>query len=137
MTTTPRAPSAKRGDVVLVLFPSSDLRTARRRPALVVQADNLRTGLAQLIVAMITSRMFRAGHPSRVTIFVSSPPGQQSGLLADSVVMTDNLATIAEAAIDRVIGSLPMRDVDAALAHTLGFAPSPPLPAATPTRAQR
>jgi mRNA-degrading endonuclease toxin of MazEF toxin-antitoxin module len=34
-----------RGDVVLVLFPESNLRTAKRRPALVVQADNLATGL--------------------------------------------------------------------------------------------
>ncbi|MFB2894590.1 type II toxin-antitoxin system PemK/MazF family toxin [Aerosakkonemataceae cyanobacterium BLCC-F50] len=33
--------SYNRGDVVLVLFPNSDLRTAKRRPALVVQADNL------------------------------------------------------------------------------------------------
>ncbi len=30
-----------RGDVVQVLFPNSNLRTAKRRPALVVQADNL------------------------------------------------------------------------------------------------
>ena len=34
-----------RGDVVLVLFPDSNLRTAKRRPALVVQADNLGTRL--------------------------------------------------------------------------------------------
>jgi mRNA interferase MazF len=34
-----------RGDVVLVLFPDSNLVTAKRRPALVVQADGLRTGL--------------------------------------------------------------------------------------------
>jgi len=33
--------------------------------------------------------------------------------------MTDNLATVAEAAIDRVIGMLPMADVDPALRHTL------------------
>ncbi|MEG4582574.1 hypothetical protein QUA71_23605 [Microcoleus sp. MON1_C5] len=33
-----------RGDVVLVLFPSSDLRTAKRRPASIVQANNLGTG---------------------------------------------------------------------------------------------
>jgi len=52
--------------VVLVLFPHSDLRTAKTRPALVVQADNLETGLPQIIVAMITSRMFRANYPSRV-----------------------------------------------------------------------
>jgi mRNA-degrading endonuclease toxin of MazEF toxin-antitoxin module len=32
----------KRGEVVLVLFPDSNLRTAKRRPALVIQADNLK-----------------------------------------------------------------------------------------------
>jgi mRNA interferase MazF len=68
---------------------------------------------------MITSRLFRANHPSRVTIFLSTPEGQQSGLLTDSVVMTDNLATIAESEIDRVIGTLPMAEIDVALRHTL------------------
>jgi mRNA-degrading endonuclease toxin of MazEF toxin-antitoxin module len=32
----------ERGDVVLVLFPDSNLRTAKRRPALVVQAKQSR-----------------------------------------------------------------------------------------------
>lgn len=58
----------KRGDVVLMLFPHSDLRTAKTRPALVVQADNLQTGLPQVIVAMITSQMFRSRHQSRVIV---------------------------------------------------------------------
>ena len=111
----------KRGDVVLVLFPHSNLRTAKLRPALVVQADDLQTGLPQVIVAMITSRLSRANHPSRVTVLLSTPEGQQSGLLTDSVVMTDNLATISEMEIDRVIGSLPMPEVDTALRHTLGL----------------
>lgn len=111
----------KRGDIVLVLFPHSDLKTAKVRPALVVQADNLQTGLPQLIVAMITSRMFRADHPCRVTVHLSSPDGEQSGLLTDSVIMTDNLATVAEPEIDRVIGLLPMKNVDSALRHTLGL----------------
>jgi hypothetical protein len=35
--------------------------------------------------------------------------------------MTDNLATIIEAAIERVIGSLPMQPIDVALRHTLGL----------------
>lgn len=117
----PPKPVYKRGDVILVLFPHSDLRTAKPRPALVVQADNLQTGLLQVIVAMLTSRLFRASHPSRVTVLHSSPEGLQSGLLADSVVMTDNLATIAENEIDRVIGTLPMATVDIALRHTLGL----------------
>lgn len=114
-------PIYKRGDVVLALFPHSSLRTAKTRPALVVQADNLLTGLPQVIVAMITSRLFRAGHPSRVRILLSTPVGRQSGLLTDSVVMTDNLATVAESEIYRVVGSLPMSAVDAALRHSLGL----------------
>jgi mRNA interferase MazF len=87
----------------------------------VVQANDLDPGLPQVIVAMITSKMFRAHHPSRVAVTLSAPEGQRSGLLADSVVMTDNLATITEAAVERVIGSLSMQRIDAALRHTLGL----------------
>ncbi|MCH8224926.1 MAG: type II toxin-antitoxin system PemK/MazF family toxin [Chloroflexi bacterium] len=118
---TAQSPSHSRGDVVLVLFPHSSLRVARPRPALVIQANDLETGIPQVIVAMITSRLFRANHPSRVTVLLSSQEGQRSGLLTDSVVMTDNLATIALTEIDRVIGSLPSRRIDAALRHTLGL----------------
>ncbi len=114
-------PDYKRGDVVLVLFPHSDLRTTKFRPALIVQADDLQTGLSQVVVAMITSRLLRANHPSRVTVLLSAPAGRQTGLLTDSIVMTDNLATVAELEIDRVIGSLPMSKVDIALKHTLGL----------------
>ncbi len=111
----------KRGDVVLVLFPNSDLHTANPRPALIVQADNLQTGLTQVIVAMITSRLLRANHRSRVEVLLNTAEGQQSGLLSDSIVMTDNLATVTESAIDRRIGTLPMDKVDLSLHHTLGL----------------
>ncbi len=111
-----------RGDVVLVLFPDSNLRTAKRRPAIVVQADGLNTGLSQTIVAMITSNMGRAGHLSRVSVSRASSQGQQMGLLADSVVMTDNLATVLENEIDRIIGRCSdMGAIDVALSHTLGL----------------
>ena len=68
----------RRGDVVLVLFPNSDLRTAKRRPALVLQRDNLDTGLEQTIVAMISSNVARRGHPSRVFLAKASPARQSS-----------------------------------------------------------
>ncbi|MEG4443717.1 type II toxin-antitoxin system PemK/MazF family toxin [Microcoleus sp. AT9_B5] len=111
-----------RGDVVLVLFPSSDLRTAKRRPALIVQANNLGTGLGQTITAMITSNLARSGHPSRVFVSLATPSGQQTGLLADSVIMTDNLVTLLEVEIDRKIGIWSnMVAVDAALKHTLAI----------------
>ena len=112
----------KRGDVVLVLFPNSDLQTAKKRPALVVQADNLNTGIEQIIVAMITSNLARRNHPSRCFIAQDSPEGKQSGVLTDSVVMTDNLATVFLKAIDSKIGVLPkMLPIDTALRKTLGL----------------
>lgn len=120
-TTTQLNPVFKRGDVALVLFPNSDLISAKTRPALIIQADSLQTELPQIIIAMVTSRMFRSGHPSRVTILLNSSEGQRSGLLKDSVVMTDNLATIVLSAVHRVIGSLPTEDIDKALKHTLGL----------------
>ena len=73
MTTTPPGPACRRGDVVLVLFPHSNLRTASPRPVLVVQDDNLETGLPQVIVAMITGRLSRANPPSRVAVMRASP----------------------------------------------------------------
>ena|SRR5437870_4328185 len=112
----------RRGDVVLVLFPNSDLRTAKRRPALILQRNSLGSGLSQTIIAMISSNLARRGHPSRLFIGVSSAEGKAAGLRLDSVVMTDNLATVLESEIDSVLGHLPeMTAVDAALRHTLGL----------------
>ncbi len=68
---------------------------------------------------MITSNMVRANHRSRVLVLLNSPEGKQNGLQSDSVVVTDNLATIQEKFIDKVIGRLPKMDsVEIALAHT-------------------
>jgi mRNA interferase MazF len=111
-----------RGNVVLVLFPESNLRTAKRRPALVVQADNLQTGLPQTIIAMITSNLGRAGHPSRIRISLASAEGKQTGLLTDSVIMTDNVTTVLDMEIDRQIGTYSdVIALNAALRHTLAL----------------
>ena len=114
--------NCRRGDVVLVLFPDSNLRSAKRRPALVIQADGLGTGLSQTIVAMISSNLTRAGHASRVMVHADSTRGRQAGLPMDSVIMADNLATIHLAELDRVIGTLSdLTDIDDALRSTLAL----------------
>ncbi len=112
----------KRGDIVLVYFPHSDRRTIKLRPALVVQENNLKTGIAQLVVAMISSNMKRAGHPSRITILLSDKLAIGTGLRLDSVIMTDNLATIELAQFRTKIGSFSKIEfVDQALRKTLGI----------------
>lgn len=113
---------SQRGDVVLVLFPNSDLRTAKRRPALVIQRNDLNNGLFQVIVTMISSNLARRGHASRIYVGRDSKEGKAAGLRLDSVIMTDNLATILETEMDSVLGRLPdMKAVDAALKYTLAL----------------
>ena len=114
-------PIPKRGDVVLALFPNADLRSSKPRLAVVVQINELDAGLPQIVVAMITSQLARAGHPSRVLLWLETDEGRTSGLQCDSVVMTDNLATIKIAVVSRVIGTVPMETIDRALRHTLGL----------------
>jgi hypothetical protein len=71
MTTMPPTPVYQRGDVLLALFPHSDLRTAKLRPALVVPADVFHAGLHQVKVAMISGLLFRPNHPSWVVEVVT------------------------------------------------------------------
>jgi len=111
-----------RGDIVLVLFPNSDLRTAKRRPALVVQRENLASGLSQTIIAMISTNLARRGHASRVFVSIGSAEGKRSGLRLDSVIMCDNLATVLDTEADSILGRLSdMSAVEAALRHTLAL----------------
>ena len=79
-----------RGDAVLVRFPNSDLKTYKKRPALVVQRDGLSTRIPQRIIALITSNLSRTG-PTRIAVSRSTPEGARMGLLMDSVIVTDNL----------------------------------------------
>ena len=107
--------------MVLVWFPNSDLITFKQRPALVVEANNLETGIPQVVVSMITSNAVRRGHPSRVFIPMDSPAGQAAGFRTDSVV-TDNLATILHKAISVRPGHLDdLSQVEAALRTTLAL----------------
>ncbi len=62
---------------------------------------------------MISSNMSRSDHPSRVKLLLNSHEGRQAHILMDSVVMTDNLATVIDNEIDRVLGRLnDMREVE-------------------------
>ena len=118
----PSKTGPKRGDVVLVPFPNSDMRTAKLRPAMIVQANDLATGLSQIILVMVSTNLSRVGHRYRVLIETNSDEGRKSGLLFDSVVMCDNFATVSLTAINRTIGRFEdMTAMDTALRHTLGL----------------
>ncbi len=112
----------RRGDTVLVWFPNSDLQTFKRRPALIVQSDELHASLPQVVVAMVTSNLDRRSHEGRVFVPLNSPEAAAAGFRTDSVIMTDNLATVLLKAIDSKLGHLPsMEKINEALRVTLAL----------------
>jgi len=112
----------KQGDIMLVWFPDSNLVTVKKRPAIVLQTDDLQTGLDQLIIGMITSNLMRKGHPSRIFVDIHTTIGQQTGLIDDSVIMTDNLATICISETYKKIGTFGELNVlKEAIRHTFGI----------------
>jgi len=113
--------SFPRGAVVLVAYPNSDLKTFKKRPALVVQAEHVITGLAQTVLVLITSNLNRTG-PTRVQVVRNSEAGYRMRLLVDSVIVCDTLQTVGTDAIVRTIGVCPvMSQVDSALRTTLNL----------------
>jgi len=53
----PSTTSYKRGDIVLVSFPFTDLTAAKRRQALVVSPDSFNDATSDLVLAAITSQI--------------------------------------------------------------------------------
>jgi mRNA interferase MazF len=112
----------KQGDIVSVWFPDSNLLTVKKRPGIVLQKDNLNTGLDQLIIGRVTTNLARTGHASRLFVDVTTPIGQATGLTSNSVIMPDNMATVLSSEIHRKLGTYT--DLDAlktAIKFTFGF----------------
>lgn len=74
------------------------------------------------VVLVLFPNLSRAGHPSRFRISIASAEGRSSGLRLDSVIMTDNLATVLDSEIDSILGRLPdMTTINAALRYTFAL----------------
>jgi mRNA interferase MazF len=114
----------QRGDVVLVTFPFSSGAGAKLRPALVVQSDHNNSRLLNTVLAAITTTTHRTFEATQLLVEVATPEGQQSGLLFDSAVTCETLATVEHRLIQRKIGSLPtysMSAIDACLKAALAI----------------
>jgi len=83
----------RRGDVILVRFPYSDLKHFKMRPALVVQDEAVETGSDERLAVQITSNLARASE-TRILVRRDSQQGREMHLLADSVIVVDHVATV-------------------------------------------
>jgi mRNA interferase MazF len=96
-----------RGGVYLVEFPNIDFSTWKPRPALLVQNPSIRGPYPDVLVAAITSAIETEG-PTRLLVEMRSPEGRAMGLLTDSVIALDNLATVPERRFRRQLGVCPV-----------------------------
>lgn len=113
-----------RGVVVLVRFPHRSGTRGKRRPAVIVQADKHSSVVATLVVAEVTSNLSLASHPACLFVDVSTPEGQSTGLLHNSVVSCLAMATVYGDTVDQTLGSLSpamMNRLDACLSDALGL----------------
>ena len=95
----PSTTSFKVGDIVSVQFPYSDFQRGKRRPGLVLHADE-----KDVLLARITTR------PPSVATDVSLAHWAQSGLPWASTVRLTKLASIDQGLIHRPVGRLHPAD---------------------------
>lgn len=96
----------KRGDVVLVRFPHPSGQRGKKRPAVVVQSDSYASMVRTVVVAEVTKNLMMKSDPACLFIDVSTPEGQATGLLVDSVVSSLVLDTVYSDAVALVLGRL-------------------------------
>jgi mRNA interferase MazF len=111
----------KRGDVVLAIYPFTDLSSTKRRPALIVSEDN-REG-TDLIPAFITSKV-GVSFAGDVAVDPSDLGFAPSGLRVASAIRCSKLMTLDQALLTGRLGALTsavMEKVDAGLKLALGL----------------
>ncbi len=92
----------KRGDIVLVAFPFTDLTTAKMRPALVISADSFQRSGMDVVLIGITSQI-----PKKIpsTDYPLSPEDQrQGGLPKPSLVRLGKIVTLDQRLIRKKLG---------------------------------
>jgi mRNA interferase MazF len=107
----------KRGDVVLVVVPSE---LGRRRPGVIVQADEFNKGLSTIFVCPVSSDV-QEKLPLR-PIIEAKP---SNGLRLRSQIMTDKMISLRHDRIRSVIGHIDAKtseELDRALLVVLGLA---------------
>jgi mRNA interferase MazF len=106
----------KRGDVVLVAFPFTDLSSTKRRPALIVSPDVFNDRLQDVVLVAITSQVTSEDG------LVIEPADCTDGILPKrSAVRVGKLFTINSSLVVKKLCSLRERRTDDVLSALRGF----------------
>jgi len=90
-----------KGKIVVIPFPFTDLSSFKSRPALVLHETKY-----DIVVAYISSVLPSTISSEDVLVRQSQASFEGTGLLSDSVIMLDKLATIEKALVVRILGEV-------------------------------
>lgn len=112
----------KRGTIVLIPFPFTDLSSQRIRPALVVSNDE--RGGGDVIVVFITSVLSGPVGRAEVLIRDTHPSFAMTGLKVSSQIKCDKIATLDRRIAIGELGAIPVsiqKEVDVRLRAVLSL----------------
>jgi mRNA interferase MazF len=92
----------RRGDIVLVVWPYSDMSGAKPRPAVVIQADFLNTRIADSVFVQITG----TSRNTSTEIVLHPAVEVNSGLSFVSYAVCNNILTLDKRFVRRCLGEL-------------------------------
>ncbi|MCK4787478.1 MAG: type II toxin-antitoxin system PemK/MazF family toxin [Desulfobacteraceae bacterium] len=112
----------KRGDIVLLSFPFTDLQTCKVRPALVVSSNSFNKKNQDAIFAFITTKEYTGPFDIRINENDSSFP--ETGLKASSTLRTSKLMCLEQKLARRRLGRADkhlLQRINTALISLLGL----------------
>ena len=114
----------RRGDVIMVALPFTDMARSKVRPVLIVQNDVANEVSGNVIVVAISSRVPQRLLPVQYLIPAESQIARAAGLPKTSIVDCGVIFTIAKRRVVRKTGTLPsaaMSAVDSRLRISPGI----------------
>lgn len=101
----------KRGDVVLVPFPFTDLTTAKQRPGIVISSDAFNATHDDVVLLAVTSRI-----PAKLIgdeFLIPSGELSSCGLPKPSLVRLMKVFTLHQRLVIKRLGELPAKSLNA------------------------
>jgi mRNA interferase MazF len=95
----------KRGDVVLVAFPFTDLTTTKMRPALILSSDAFNQSHLDIILVAVTSQVSKK--VPRYDYLLTPEDQHCAGLPKPSLVKLGKIVTIDQRLIRKKLGHIP------------------------------
>lgn len=96
----------KAGDIVLVVFPFTDLKGKKLRPAVVISRDEVHRREEDYTLLFISSIIPDRVEEYEVLFEKTHPDFKESGLKKDSIFKANKIATVTKGLLKRRLGRL-------------------------------